>query len=151
IRVKPGACVVIVSTERNADIVDELEKGAKEIFDQVNIRVISLRVPGAVELGFAVKKYWDAQHSDIDKPSAFIVFGCVIQGDTPHFDYVCQAATSSVSQLNLILPVPTIFGVLTVNNHLQAAERIGGRAGHKGKEAAVTALKMIHLSSSFEI
>jgi 6,7-dimethyl-8-ribityllumazine synthase len=67
----------------------------------------------------------------------------VIRGDTPHFDYVCKAVTDGVIQLNLLLPVPTIFGVLTVDNELQAKDRIGGKHGHKGEEAAVTAIKMI--------
>jgi 6,7-dimethyl-8-ribityllumazine synthase len=74
----------------------------------------------------------------------------VIRGDTPHFDYVCQAVTEGVVQLNLHLPVPTIFGVLTVDNEEQAKERIGGRHGHKGEEAAMTALKMIALKKQFE-
>jgi 6,7-dimethyl-8-ribityllumazine synthase len=69
--------------------------------------------------------------------------GCVIRGDTPHFEYVCKAVTDGVLQLNLLLPVPTIFGVLTADNELQAKERIGGKHGHKGEEAAVTAIKMI--------
>jgi len=69
----------------------------------------------------------------------------VIKGDTPHFDYVCKAVTDGVVQLNLLLPVPTIFGVLTVNNDEQAKERIGGSHGHKGEEAAVTVLKMMNL------
>jgi 6,7-dimethyl-8-ribityllumazine synthase len=67
----------------------------------------------------------------------------VIKGDTPHFDYVCKAVTDGVVQLNLMLPVPTIFGVLTVDNQQQADDRVGGKHGHKGEEAAVTALKMI--------
>ena len=77
------------------------------------------------------------------KADAFIALGCVIRGDTPHFDYVCKAVTDGVVQLNLLLPVPTIFGVLTVDNEEQAKERIGGRHGHKGEEAAITAIKMI--------
>jgi 6,7-dimethyl-8-ribityllumazine synthase len=68
-----------------------------------------------------------------------------VRGDTPHFDYVCKAVTDGVVQLNLLLPVPVIFGVLTVNNEEQAKERIGGKHGHKGEEAAITALKMIGL------
>ena len=78
------------------------------------------------------------------KPDAFIALACVIRGDTPHFDYVCKAVTDGVVQLNLLLPVPTIFGVLTVDNEDQAKERIGGKHGHKGEEAAVTAVKMIN-------
>jgi len=77
--------------------------------------------------------------------------GCVIRGETPHFDYVCQSVTQGVTLLNTRLPVPVIFGVLTVENMRQAQERLGGMHGHKGEEAAVTALKMIALSRSFEI
>lgn len=74
----------------------------------------------------------------------------MIKGDTPHFDYVCRLVTDGVGQLNLSLPVPTIFGVLTVNTEEQAMERIGGKHGHKGEEAAITALKMISLLESFK-
>jgi 6,7-dimethyl-8-ribityllumazine synthase len=70
----------------------------------------------------------------------------VIRGGTPHFDYVCKAVTDGVTQLNLSLPIPTIFGVLTVDNEEQAKERIGGIHGHKGEEAAVTAVKMISMT-----
>ena len=93
--------------------------------------------------------YWDNHKYKDDKPHAFIALACVIRGDTPHFDYVCKAVTDGVLQLNLLLPVPTIFGVLTVDNQEQADERIGGKHGHKGEEAAITALKMITLKQSF--
>lgn len=83
-------------------------------------------------------------------PSAFIALGCVIRGDTPHFDYVCKAVTDGILQLNLLLPVPTVFGILTVDNQQQANERIGGKHGHKGEEAAITALKMIALQNSLK-
>ena len=76
--------------------------------------------------------------------------GCVIKGDTPHFEYVCSSITQGITQLNLQLPVPVIFGVLTVNNDQQALERLGGIHGHKGKEAAATAIKMIALADSFK-
>ncbi|HCT22587.1 MAG TPA: 6,7-dimethyl-8-ribityllumazine synthase, partial [Chitinophagaceae bacterium] len=79
-------------------------------------------------------------------PDAYIVFGTVIQGDTPHFDYVCRSVTDGVTHLNLSLECPVIFGVLTVNTEEQAIERIGGKHGHKGEEAAITALKMIALN-----
>ena len=74
----------------------------------------------------------------------------MIKGDTPHFDYVCKAVTDGVTQLNLGLPIPTIFGVLTVNNEEQARERIGGKHGHKGEEAGITAVKMIQLARSIK-
>ena len=79
-------------------------------------------------------------------PDAYITLGTIIQGDTPHFDYVCKAVTEGVLQLNLAIDVPVIFGVLTVNTTTQALERIGGKHGHKGEEAAITALKMISIN-----
>ena len=144
------ACIVLVKTESNAAIVDELERGAiAELKNHKVKEIVTITVPGAVEIPFAIKNYWDS--TGMEKlPHAFIALGCVIRGDTPHFDYVCKAVTDGVTQLNLSLPVPVIFGVLTVNNDEQARERIGGKHGHKGNEAAVTALKMISLSRSFK-
>jgi 6,7-dimethyl-8-ribityllumazine synthase len=111
------------------------------------IRVVT--VPGAVEIPFGIKSYWEANRYWEYKPHAFIALGCVLRGDTPHFDYVCKAVTDGVLQLNLQLPVPTIFGVLTVDNQQQADERIGGKHGHKGEEAAITAIKMMALQQSY--
>ncbi|MBZ4191260.1 6,7-dimethyl-8-ribityllumazine synthase [Niabella beijingensis] len=141
---KENACVILVKTEWNAAIVDALEAGCKKIFDTYKIRYQTLVVPGAVELPFAIKRHWERNKETAAAPDAFIALGCVIKGDTPHFEYVCDSVTQGVLQLNLLLPVPTIFGVLTVNTEEQARERIGGIHGHKGAEAAITALKMIH-------
>jgi len=141
---KENACVVLVKTEWNAAVVDALEAGCKTIFDQYRIRYQTLLVPGAVELPFAIKRHWERNKDTRQAPDAFIALGCVIKGDTPHFKYVCDSVTQGILQLNLMLPVPTIFGVLTVNNEEQAQERIGGKHGHKGEEAAITALKMIN-------
>jgi 6,7-dimethyl-8-ribityllumazine synthase len=145
-----GAFIVLVKTEWNATIVDELEKGCiAELKNQQVKKIVTITVPGAVEIPFAVKSYW--HHTARKKrPDAFVALGCVIKGDTPHFDYVCKAVTDGVVQLNLDLPVPTIFGVLTVNTEEQAQERIGGKHGHKGEEAAITALKMVTLNHSFK-
>jgi len=140
---KKNACIVLIKTEWNATIVDELEKGCREKLEAYKVKkIITVTVPGAFEIPFAIKKYWDSAAKK-KKPDAFVALGCVIRGDTPHFDYVCKAVTDGVVQLNLSLPVPTIFGVLTVDNEMQAKERIGGMHGHKGEEAAVTAIKMI--------
>ena len=140
------AFIVLVKTEWNAAIVDELERGCINKLKDSGIKKITMvTVPGAVEIPFAIKNYWEKAGKK-KRPDAFIALGCVIRGDTPHFDYVCKAVTDGVVQLNLSLPVPTIFGVLTVDNELQASERIGGKHGHKGEEAAVTAIKMINLS-----
>ncbi|MGE5109151.1 MAG: 6,7-dimethyl-8-ribityllumazine synthase [Sphingobacteriales bacterium] len=144
------ACVVIVRTEWNAVIVDELEKGARKILDEYKVKsVITVTVPGCFEIPFGIKNYWEqTKGKKKKKPDAFIALGTVIRGDTPHFDYVCKAVTDGVVQLNLMLPVPTVFGVLTVDNQQQAEERIGGKHGHKGEEAAITALKMVMSLSS---
>ena len=139
------ACVVLVRTEWNAAIVDELEKGCINKLKELKIKkIISITVPGAFEIPFAIKNYWEISKKK-KKPDAFIALACVIRGDTPHFDYVCKAITEGVVQLNLLLPVPTIFGVLTVDSEQQATDRIGGSHGHKGAEAAITAVKMISL------
>ncbi len=139
------ACIVLVKTEWNAAIVDELERGAIAELQKHEVKkIITVTVPGAVEIPFAIKTFWQSKEKK-KRPDAFIALGCVVRGDTPHFDYVCKAITDGVVQLNLCLPVPTIFGVLTVESEEQARERIGGRHGHKGEEAAITALKMISL------
>ena len=143
IQLPKDACIVIIRTEWNADVLNKLEAGCKKVLDENNICFKVITVPGAFEIPFAVKNYWEAHKYKDDKPHAFIALGCVIKGDTPHFDYVCKAVTDGVVQLNLMLPVPTIFGVLTVDNQQQADDRVGGKHGHKGEEAAVTALKMI--------
>ncbi len=163
------AFVVIVKTEWNAHLVDVLEEGAIKLLKENGVAFKTLTVPGAFELPFAVNKYWHylkeqeeeelldedflLEIEKLDKfkpkslhfPDAFIVLGCVIKGDTPHFDYVCAGVTQGIMQLNTSLPVPTIYGVLTVDNKEQAAERVGGKHGHKGQEAAAAAIKMMAL------
>jgi 6,7-dimethyl-8-ribityllumazine synthase len=149
IQLKKDACVVIVRTDWNAPVVDKLEEGCLRILREKKVATKVLNVPGAFEIAFAIKSYWEnTQYKDC-KPDAFIALGCVIKGDTPHFDYVCKAVTDGVVQLNLQLPVPSIFGVLTVNTPEQADERTGGIHGHKGEEAAATALKIIALLQSY--
>ncbi|MFT4092455.1 MAG: 6,7-dimethyl-8-ribityllumazine synthase [Niabella sp.] len=141
---KQDAFIVLVKTEWNADIVDELESGSRRILESYNARIETLVVPGCVEIPFAIQRHWKkAHHQMLDEPHAYIALGCVVQGDTPHFDYVCRMVSDGILHLNLSLPVPTVFGVLTVNTPEQALERIGGKHGHKGEEAAITALKMM--------
>lgn len=140
-----GALIVLVKTEWNASIADELETGCLRVLHRNGIDTITLVVPGAVEIPFAIHHFWKSSKKK-QRPVAFIAIGCVIKGDTPHFDYVCQSVTAGVTGLNIKLPVPVIFGVLTVNNEQQALDRIGGSHGHKGEEAAVTAMKMVVLS-----
>jgi 6,7-dimethyl-8-ribityllumazine synthase len=137
------AFVVIVKTEWNAHIINKLEAGVKKVLKAQNVGYKTLVVPGAFEIPFAVKNHYTYTNQ---LPDAYITLGTVIRGDTPHFDYVCKAVTDGVVQLNLSLDTPVIFGVLTVDTEQQALERIGGIHGHKGEEAAVTAIKMIALN-----
>jgi len=137
------AFVVIVKTEWNAHIINKLEAGVKKVLKAQNVGCKTLVVPGAFEIPFAVKNHYTYANK---LPDAYITLGTVIRGDTPHFDYVCKAVTDGVVQLNLSLDTPVIFGVLTVDTEQQALERIGGKHGHKGEEAAVTAIKMIALN-----
>lgn len=137
------AFVVIVKTEWNAQYTDELTNGCVRILDSAQVKYKIFTVPGAVELPFVVKAW---QESNNQKADAFIIFGVVIKGATPHFDYVCKIVSESVVALNIQLPVPTIFGVLTVNTPQEALDRCGGSEGHKGEEAAITGIKMIDLN-----
>lgn len=138
-----GASVVIVYTEWNDFIVNELVAGCERTLDQYKTKHTKAIVPGAFELPFACKQIWEQTKGTGVQPSAIVAFGCVIRGETPHFDYVCKAVTDGILQLNLELPVPVIFGILTVDNAEQATDRLGGPHGHKGEEGALTALKMI--------
>jgi 6,7-dimethyl-8-ribityllumazine synthase len=99
-----------------------------------------LHVPGAVELTYGAARLMKEERVD-----AVIVIGCVIQGDTPHFDYVCQSVTQGVATLNAQGKVPVIFSVLTTLNKQQALDRCGGKLGNKGIEGAYTAIRMANL------
>ncbi|MGZ5286071.1 MAG: 6,7-dimethyl-8-ribityllumazine synthase [Flavisolibacter sp.] len=146
IRQLKDVLVVLVKTEWNAEIVDELERGCQKICAGYALKTISITVPGAIELPFAIRQYWAHNNT----PSSFIALGCVIKGGTPHFDYVCQSVTMGITELNLSMEVPVIYGVLTVDNEAQARERIGGEHGHKGEEAAITAIKMMILNEQMK-
>jgi 6,7-dimethyl-8-ribityllumazine synthase len=140
--------VAIVATEWNDALVAEQIAGARRIAEQT-AAIISqeVYVPGSFELPFACKAVWDNKESLTDAPDAIIAFGAVIRGGTPHFEYVCKAVTEGILQLNLTLPVPVIFGVLTLDSEQQAWERLGGVHGHKGEEAMISALKMIKMKN----
>lgn len=139
-----SAELVIFYTSWNKDINQALVDGAKEVLSSYKqFAVKTIEVPGAVELGYAIKQFDVKNQAD-----AYIAFGCVIRGGTPHFDYVCEAANNSIAQLNLELASPVVFGVLTLENEAQAWERLGGIHGHKGKEAAQTALAMIEFKQN---
>jgi 6,7-dimethyl-8-ribityllumazine synthase len=140
------AKLAIVQTEWNDKIIRELVNGCESMVHRFGGDIIEkLPVPGCFEIPFGAKQLWEHYKDKEEQPEAIIAFGAVIRGGTPHFDYVCKAVTEGVLQLNLTLPIPVIFGVLTLDNEEQAWERLGGAHGHKGEEAAITALKMIRI------
>lgn len=139
------AFVVIVKTNWNNHVVELLEKGCRQTLEDNGIAYTILEVPGAFEIPFAINRY---ARSGGNKADAFIALGCIIRGGTPHFEYISQAVTQGLTHLNTLLDVPVVFGVLTVDNQVQADERTGGRNGHKGEEAAATAIHMIALNRS---
>lgn len=141
------AFVVIIKTEWNAHLVDPLEEGCIHILSENNVHFRSISVPGAVEIPYAIKTYAESAQQKAD---AFITLGTVIRGGTPHFEYVCNMVTDGILSLNLSLKIPVIFGVLTVNSEEEVIERTGGIHGHKGEEAAITAIKMIALTQSLK-
>lgn len=107
--------------------------------------IVIKHVPGSFELTLGAQ--FLAEYDDLD---AVICLGCVIQGETPHFTYICQGVTQGITQLNMEYNIPFIFGVLTTDNDQQAADRAGGIHGNKGDEAAVTAIKMAALQREME-
>jgi 6,7-dimethyl-8-ribityllumazine synthase len=107
--------------------------------------IVIRHVPGSFELSLGAQ--FLAEYDDLD---AIICLGCIIQGETPHFNYICQGVTQGITQLNLEYNIPFIFGVLTTLNLEQAMERAGGRHGNKGDEAAITAIKMAALQREME-
>jgi 6,7-dimethyl-8-ribityllumazine synthase len=133
----------IVVSQWNNKITDGLYNGAITTLIESGIsenNIEKIEVPGSFELIFGAKIL---SRKDVD---AIICLGSVIQGETKHFDYVCQAVSNGIKDLNISLDIPVIFGVLTDNTMEQALNRSGGKHGNKGVEAAVTAIKMVHLN-----
>ena len=134
----------IAVSEWNTEVTGALSDGAVNTLTRHGIKpenIIKRYVPGSFELTAAGK--YLAEYTGVD---AVICIGCVIQGETPHFDYICQGVTHGITELNLRYNIPFIFGVLTTLNQQQALDRAGGRHGNKGDEAAVTAIKMVALN-----
>jgi len=144
----------IAVADWNPQITHTLLQGAIDALVENGVKPSQIKVvhvPGTFELTFAAKQLLDDYYCIIDgikvhKYSAIIVLGCVIQGDTPHFDYVCQVVTYGISNLNTRPDgCPVIFGVLTTSTLQQALDRAGGVHGNKGVEAAITAIKMANI------
>jgi 6,7-dimethyl-8-ribityllumazine synthase len=133
--------IAIVVAEWNEAITESLYEGAVAGLITGGIpkkNIVRINVPGSFELTLGAQRA--AQQKDV---AAVICLGCVIQGDTPHFDYICQAVAYGITEVNLKFNKPVVFGVLTTLNQKQALERAGGKLGNKGEEAAETALKML--------
>ncbi|EGK00531.1 MAG: 6,7-dimethyl-8-ribityllumazine synthase [Prevotella sp.] len=131
----------IVVSEWNETVTTPLLQGAFNTLIKHGVKKENILidfVPGSFELIFGSKHM--VENKGID---AVIALGCVVRGDTPHFDYVCSGVTQGIADMNIRYDIPFIFGLLTTDNMQQAEERAGGRHGNKGDECAITALKMI--------
>lgn len=138
----------IIVSEWNHGITGSLLDGAVKTLKANGVKSEKIyveRVPGSFELTLGAQLL--AENSDAD---AIICLGCVIQGETPHFTYVCQGVTWGITELNVTFNLPVVFGVLTVDTLQQAKDRAGGKHGNKGDEAAITAIKMVDLQRRLE-
>jgi len=133
----------IVVSEWNEEVTAALAEGAVNSLKHHGCKednIFIMTVPGSFELTFGCRLI--AEKHDLD---AVIALGCVIQGETRHFDFICEGVTHGITELNLDYDIPFIFGVLTTENQQQALDRAGGKHGNKGDEAAITAIKMAGL------
>jgi 6,7-dimethyl-8-ribityllumazine synthase len=135
-----GKKIAVVVSQWNEDITHRLCCGACDTLKAKEVREedISIHfVPGSFELVYACSRI-----AKVERPDAIVAIGSVVRGETPHFDYVCQAVTQGITQLNVEGDIPIIFCLLTTNTMQQAYERAGGIHGHKGIECAMAALQM---------
>lgn len=138
----------IVVSEWNYNITGALLKGAIATLKKHGARdenILVKTVPGSFELTFGASQLIKNTHVH-----AVIALGCVVRGDTPHFDYVCMGSTQGIAQLNATTDKPVIYGLITTNTMAQAEERAGGKLGNKGDECAITAIKMIDFAWSLK-
>jgi 6,7-dimethyl-8-ribityllumazine synthase len=138
----------IVVSDWNREVTWSLLEGAIKTLNKHGTsdkNIVVKHVPGSFEITLGAQ--FLAEYDDLD---AIICLGCIIQGETPHFTYICQGVTQGITQLNLDYNIPFIFGILTTNSQQQAIDRAGGKLGNKGDEAAVTAIKMAALQHDTE-
>jgi 6,7-dimethyl-8-ribityllumazine synthase len=138
----------IVVSEWNRDITGSLKEGARETllkYHTPDSNIVVIHVPGSFELPSGA--LFLAEKGGFD---AIILLGCVIRGETSHYDYVCQGVTQGTMALNIKYGIPFVFGVLTTENKQQALDRAGGKYGNKGVEAAITAIRMVALKNETE-
>lgn len=141
-----GKRFAILVSEWNEEVTESLYNGAVETLKRQGAKdenIISQTVPGSYELTLGAQ--WMAERGDVD---AVICLGCVIQGETRHFDFICDAVAHGITNVGLKYNKPVIFGVLTPNTMQQALDRAGGKHGNKGDEAAITAIKMLGMKAN---
>jgi len=138
----------LIVSEWNPQITEKLKEGAYNTLLKYGVKTENLLVtyvPGSFELVYATRRIIGSV-----KPNAAIGLGCIVRGDTPHFDYVCSGVTQGFAQLNADGDIPCIFGLLTTDNLQQAIDRSGGKYGNKGDEYAIAAIKMAHFAQTFK-
>jgi len=138
-----GHRFAIVVSRFNEEITDGLLRGAREVFSEASVRdedLTIVRVPGAFEIPIAAQRL--AESGDYD---AIVCLGCLIKGDTMHFEYIAEAASHGIIQAAAATGIPMAFGVLTTMTEEQAVERSGTGPANKGREAAVAAMEMATL------
>ncbi len=138
----------VVVSDWNSEVTHNLLRGAYDALLEHGVKddnILVKHVPGSFELTLGAQ--FMAEYADLD---GVICLGCVIQGETPHFNYVCQGVTHGIAELNMNYNIPFVFAVLTTNTLEQAKDRAGGKHGNKGVEAAITAIKMAALQKDME-
>ncbi len=141
--------IAIVISRFNEEITNKLYEGAIERLKELDVaeeNITVVWVPGAVEIPITAQRL-----AKSNQYAAIICLGAVIQGETKHFDYVCDHVTVGTQQLSLAFEMPIVFGILTTDNAQQARDRVGGKKGHKGREAADTAYEMISVLQQIEV
>ena len=147
-KTKANAKIAIVYSLFNQFITGRLLEGSLQALNQHGVtsdNITVIEVPGAIEIPLACQQA--ITHLNVD---AVIALGCVIRGETSHYDYVCEQVSQGCQHLALSTSTPLIFGVLTTENEAQALDRVGGRHGHKGIEAAEAALMMIDIMAQIQ-
>jgi 6,7-dimethyl-8-ribityllumazine synthase len=139
----------IVVAQWNSEVTNALYRGAYDLLIKHNVpeeNIVSIQVPGSYELTSGADMLLA-----VKQVNAVICLGCVIQGETKHFDFICNAVANGITQVSIKHNKPVIFGVLTTDNLEQATDRAGGKHGNKGEEAAVTAIQMAEIKRTLAV
>ena len=142
-----GARIAVITARWNSQVTDGLRDGALRALARHNVQAVEdFYVPGAFELPLAAQRA-----AKTGRFEAVITLGCVIRGDTPHFDYVCSETTRGIGEVSLNQDIPVAFGLLTTDNLQQAMDRAGDNNENKGEEAALTVLEMLELFKNMQV